>query len=207
MSTYEIVEADVRKHVWRGAFDEAISCCESALRQIDRTDFHAAIGHDWLHQVTACSTWLSDQYQHISKLLAPKEVQALYCEMNRFEINNDRWWIAILAYNSIFPREKRVSLNWLCTYSYIAPMRDGFTLTGAKPLQRIFNTHFEEDEPSDEILPAAELAILLLTVRMQQMVHLATLDALSRKMLPKNILLLSAAHDSDIYCVSNSQHL
>jgi hypothetical protein len=121
-------------------------------------------------------------------------VRALYCEMNRFEINPDEWYLNAFAYDFFGDPE---DLGWLVGWKQATKHGDRFVLRRMGDLQALFARDYG-DEPPDSVRAASEVVILLLTLRMQQMVHAAARQAREAGRLPDDVPVLAAAHDSDL---------
>src|SRR5438270_12756218 len=93
---YTRLERSVFPWVGRGELERAIARCEAELASLPQTEYHALLGRSWLADTREASRWLVALYRVAAKAMA---VHALYCEMNRFEINPDRWYIDAFAYD------------------------------------------------------------------------------------------------------------
>jgi hypothetical protein len=169
----------------------AIARCEAALSKLPRTDYHAALGRSWLEQTGDAVRWLAAFYRAAAKTMP---VRALYCEMNRFEINPDEWYLDAFAYDFFGDPE---DLGWLVGWKKSSVKKGRFMLRGMGDLQQLFARDYG-DEPPDPIRAASEVVILLLTLRMQELVHAASGEAHQVGSLPNDVPVLAAAHDSDL---------
>ncbi|MBW3600060.1 MAG: hypothetical protein KY475_22655 [Planctomycetes bacterium] len=200
MDTYELVENEIREWVWNAKFETAIPHCEAALAALPQTEYHAVIGRSWRHRVDETAGWLAAFYQSACDVMP---VEALYGEMNRFEVNPDRWYLDSFAYETpLDSQQGHVDWDWLCGWKKSTADTERFVLDGFADLQALFARDYGEDEPPGDLRAASELTILLLTVRMQDLVHAAVGLARQRGKLPQDLPVLSAAHDSGMFCVS-----
>jgi hypothetical protein len=125
-------------------------------------------------------------------------VRALYCEMNRFEINPDEWYLDAFAYDFFGDPE---DLGWLVGWKKNSMDRNRFVLRGMSDLQALFARDYG-DESSEPVRAVSDVVILLLTLRMQELVHAASRQAHQAGWLPDDVPVLAAAHDSDLVCIS-----
>ena len=195
VTSYPRLERAVRPWVQKAKLDRAIAWCEAALSKLRRTDYHAALGRSWLGQTSEAVRWLAGFYRAAAKTMP---VRALYCEMNRFEINPDEWYLDAFAYDFFGDSEE---LGWLVGWKKSSVDRGRFVLRGMRDLQALFARDYV-DEPPDPIRRVSEVVILLLTLRMQELVHAASRQAHQSGSLPDEIPVLAAAHDSDLVCFS-----
>lgn len=78
-------------------FDEAVQHCEGALAAIrPTTPFHAIIGKSFLGQLKEVEDWLTAFYDRVSDEF---DVTVIEVQMNRFEINNNAWYIEAMAFD------------------------------------------------------------------------------------------------------------
>lgn len=194
LTPYKRLERTVRPWVQRGELDRAVALCEAELAALRRTDYHTALGRSWLRQTREASRWLVRFYGTASKAIP---VRTLYCEMNRFEINPDEWYLDAFAYDFFGDPD---DLGWLVGWKKSSAGRGRFVLHGMSDLQELFARDYG-DEPPDKVRAPSEVAILLLTLRMQELVYAAARQARLAGRLPDDVPVLAAAHDSDLVCV------
>lgn len=194
LTPYARLERAVRPWVRSAELDRAIARCEADLAALPRTDYHAALGRSWLGQTREASRWFAGFYQTAAKALP---VRALYCEMNRFEINPDEWYLDAFAYGFFGDPEDP---GWLVGWKMSSPKRSRFVLRGMGDLQELFAGDYG-DRPHETVRAASEIVILLLTLRMQELVFAAVRQARKSGRLPDDVPVLAAAHDSDLVCL------
>lgn len=185
MSSYESSLRSISKWLKKGALETAIAECEKKLATMPASPFHVVIGRSWKEQIPEAAKWLLAFYQASGKQLS---VESLYCEMNRFEINTDCWYLDGFAYD-YFGGEKDTS--WLTDWRHSTDSPDQLVLKHSDDIQ----STFAQAELSGE--PAEDLAILLLTLRMLELVDGAAKLARSNGWLPENVPVITAAHDAD----------
>jgi hypothetical protein len=187
------LEKSVGRLVRLGKASTAIVSCENALGKLPISEYHKALGLNWLKQVPQAAKWLSKQY---ALALDQISVRAIYCEMNRFEINAAEWYLDFFAYD-FFGGKK--DLSWLCAHKGANGERSSLRLTGMTAIQKLFARDYVE-EPPNRIRAASQIVILLLTLRMQELIQAATQLARQNCQLPDDLPVLAAAHDSDLVC-------
>jgi hypothetical protein len=199
METYNAAEAAVFKMVQRGQLDKAIAAAEKKLSKLPESDYHQVLGRSWSDQAEKAAKWL----QKLARKVATKfPVSAIYCEMNRFEINTDEWYLDAFAYDRLGDPD---DLGWLSGWQESTEERSRFVLKGMSDLQAAFQRDYlHDDGPNPEIIAPSELAILLLTLRMQELVDLAAHVAWKEEWLSQETLVLSAAHDTGMVCISKT---
>jgi hypothetical protein len=194
VNDYASAERAVRAWVENGELDRAIAFCEKAIRRLPKSAYHQAVGRSFLHQTGECAKWLAKFFKSAQK---SHTVRSLYCEMNRFEINPDRWYIDGFAYEFIGDTS---DFGWLCGWKK-ATGESCFVLKGMEDLQRLFERDLECECSAQSQTPS-EFAILLLTLRMQQLVNTAARLARRNGGLPVELPVFSTAHDSDLISTS-----
>jgi hypothetical protein len=185
------LERAIRPWVKAGELERAIARCEHDLSQLPRTDYHAALGRSWLSQTEELARWLMKFSRAAAKAMP---VGALYCEMNRFEVNTDAWYLDAFAYDFFGDTE---DLGWLVGWKKSSSDKGCFLLRGMDDLQALFARDAGDESP-EAVPPAADVAILLLTLRMQEVVHAAAREARQSGALPEDVPVLAAAHESDL---------
>lgn len=175
-------------------FDRAIAHCEAVLASLPATPYHKVTGRSWLHQTEEAARWLVDFFGVAKKNL---QVRAIYCEMNRFEINPQEWRVDGFAYDFF---GKPTDPDWLCGWQETSG-EHRLVLSGMKDLQALFARDYA-DEPPGKIRASSEVAIHLLSLRMQELVHGAARQARSSGDLPEEVPVLAAVHDSDLIAIS-----
>lgn len=112
------------------------------------------------------------------------EIAAAYTEMNGFDINPDRWYLDVFAYESYGGQD---DLDWISDWQ-----SDSFpdlTLTGMEELQEVFaSPAFDQPEFRD----AAYVVDLLVVSRFQQLIQRS-----APLMKELRFPLLATAHDFD----------
>jgi hypothetical protein len=133
--------------------------------------------------------------EHVNSFIAACgsqfDVQAVYLEMNGFDINYDCWYFDSFAYSEY--SDDPDDLEWLCNWP--SPNWDTLTLTGLEQTQDDFRWYMENkvyEQKTHET--AEEIAVLLVMVRFVQLVQ----SALKSGTLVAVVPLLATAHDFDM---------
>lgn len=155
----------------------AIVMAETKLDRLPPTEFHAVIGQSLVGQAHELAIWVDQFYQAISGRM---EVEALYFEMNEFDINTDYWYIDCFA----FANDGGLDLNdmeWLCEFDASSQVETGtvFLIQGYEKLQNAFETF--DEKPSDNNRKDArdwcEQIIIARYMELIRAAHLAAKDS------------------------------
>lgn len=190
-TTYARLERAVRPWVRKEKLKRAIAICEAQLASLPKSEYHEVLRRSWLDQTHETSRWLAAFCRTAGKAMS---LRALYCEMNRFEINPYEWYIDAFAYDIFGDPE---DLGWLVGWKKSTGNRNRLVLRGMTDLQALFARDYR-DVPPRKVRAASEVVILLLTLRMQELVDAAALHVRQSGQLPEDVPVLAAAHDSDL---------
>jgi len=170
-------------------------------RDLDRiqpqTPFHAAVGRDLTAQVESAADWLAELHDQAAEEL---NVTAIFVEMNRFDINTDRWFIDGFAFN--LPTGEMFDDLYSCLGEYEFATEDDFALTGMEDLQAAFEREdigelmVAEDPAGVSRQQAVGAAFDLITARMQELVARAHKQARRRGHPVGNVRVFANAHDT-----------
>lgn len=191
MSGYEEAVGAVARWVKSGLLDRAIEYCEAQLKRLPQSDFHKALGRDWLEQSEATLRWLTKLHSDAAARFEPR---ALYCEMNRFDINTERWYLDGFAYEAV---GNPAELSWLTGHQHTTTDGQALVLDGMDDLQQAYGRLQELNSVSPELEAASEMATVLLTLRMQELVQAAAQQAWEHGTIPDTVPILAAAHDAE----------
>lgn len=172
-----------------GQIETAIRETETMLGQLPTSDFHYVIGKDLLHLKAPLTAYFNYFYTIMTED-EELDIKALYLEMNSFTTQYTKWFLHLLAYESIANRENP---DWLEHFS--GESQKTLTITGFEPLQEA-NKKFMESEGyrNDQLREACELQEYLIILRVQQLV-MHTLSDNKGKAPWANIPVLAGAHD------------
>ncbi|NVO86403.1 hypothetical protein [Hymenobacter terrestris] len=146
-----------------GKLREAIVQGEHQLNSLQKTYFHPLLGTSLLHQREEVAAWLNAFYQHVSQKMP---VGALYVEMNAFDLNTEEWYLDGFAYEVAGTRD---DAEWLTNWSADTATNEPFVLSGFEPLQEAFETYFDEEEGSENLEQAHDVAEMLVILRVQEL--------------------------------------
>ena len=152
-----------------------------ALLKLDETPFHLAISLDITNDPSGAADYLDRFWSHE---ISRGPVATIYAEMNRFEINCDRWFFDVFAYSQHGGHD---DYDWLAHWQ--SETFDDYTLEGLEPLQKVFAS---DAFGNDTYREAGSLASWLVLIRFQKFMGRAT--ARTERM---NVPLLATAHDED----------
>lgn len=158
--------------------DEAIATAESELRKIPETGFHKILGRNILHLNSELADYIAS-FEHLTSnvlekkhglvksIFRPHHAQrpaALYCEMNGFTINYDRWFIELFS----FEQFSLDDWDWLSDFYDSSP--NDLTITGFEDIQSVFQDTHENDKFDDpNIDQAYEVCELIVILRLQEL--------------------------------------
>jgi len=191
--------------------DSAIQVAEQELRQLANSSFHSVLGRNILHLTPDLITYIEDfhkeatQYFQSSKKgfigslfnRTSKPIQALktiYCEMNGFTINYDRWFIDLFAYTLAGDID---DLDWLSDFQYSSG--DSLTITGFEDLQAIYQDYMEKEKWKDNHLQScSDICEFLIIHRLQELFRSAFEAAQIKNIIWANTPIYVTAHDHDL---------
>ena len=77
-------------------FEKALNIAETELRKIPTTTFHYVLENSLIGQADDLAYWVENFYNIAIK---KNKVEALYFEINEFDINTDLWYIDSFAFS------------------------------------------------------------------------------------------------------------
>jgi hypothetical protein len=181
-----------------GRLNDFIESAENALRTIRETPFHSVIGLSFLHHRDEVASYL-DCFVLSSNENAP--LAAVYCEMNGFAINPDRWFFDAFGYR-VAGDIGGFDLDWLADSDTVS--EPSFTLTGMERVQEAFAKFYLLETKPLSVEIAEELSEHLVTARFMELI--AAAHSILREQSSSSALIpfLSTAHDWDT-CHCSSQ--
>ena len=124
------LQKDLQPKLLEGKINDAIEFCEKELNKIPQTDFHKILTKNLDHLIDPLILWINDFYKRVSQDI---NINAMYCEMNGFTINPDRWFIDLFAFDTDGGME---DLDWLADWQNgHSTLPNSFTITGFEDLQ------------------------------------------------------------------------
>ena len=172
-----------------GNIEQAIRETEAQLSQLPQTAFHQVIGKDLLHLQTPLTQFLNYFYTAM-KEEEELEIRALYVEMNSFTTQYQRWFLHLLAYETL---STPGNLDWLADFS--GESEKTLTITGYEALQAANEKYMQTEGYRDDLLrQACELQEYLVILRVQELVK-QTIAANKGKAPWAALPVFVAAHD------------
>jgi hypothetical protein len=172
-----------------GKIEEAIRETEAKLSQLPPSDFQQVIGKDLLHLQPALTSFLNYFYEAMT-VEEELEIKAMYVEMNSFTTQYQRWFLHVLAYESLHSRD---NLDWLTDFS--GESEKTLTITGYEALQKANETYMQsEGYRDDQQRQACELHEYLVILRVQELVR-HTITANKGKAAWADVPVFACAHD------------
>jgi len=158
---------------------EAAAC--DALRALPKSPFHIAADLDITNDPTEAAGLFDDFYRAESERFA---VQAVYTEMNGFDINPDRWYCDLFAYTADGLLD---DFDWLSDWQ--SEDFEDYTITGLEQLQAIYASNAFGDPANKD---ASFLSSLVVVTKFQRFMQRA-----AERMTALRVPLYVTAHDFD----------
>ena len=123
---------------------QALKIATLELQKIPATDFHSILKITLTKQATAVADWINKFYQSVCR---KKKVEALYFEINEFDINTDMWFIHGFSYSQDVGRDIE-DMDWLCDYNSDSETEINavFEIGETRLLQKAFSEVEEKEE-------------------------------------------------------------
>lgn len=137
----EQINPDLEQH----NFDKALDIAQAELRKIPTTAFHHVLDKSLVAHAGDLASWVEDFYNLATK---KNKVEALYFEMNEFDINTDLWYIDSFAFSNDGGLDLD-DMEWLCDFDTDSQTETGtvFKLDGYEELQEAFeNVELDTDD-------------------------------------------------------------
>jgi len=162
-----------------------LQACEVAaidtLLALTKSPFHIAAGLNITNDP-------NDIAKHFDRFFrtesARSDVQAAYTEMNGFDINPDRWYCDLFAYDHDGGLD---DFDWLSDWQ--SEYFEDYTIKGLEPLQAVFASDAFHDEQYND---AAYISGLVVVAKFQRFMQLA-----AQQMKDLSVPLYVTAHDYD----------
>jgi hypothetical protein len=153
----------------------------SALRQLPTSPFHVVLDLAFTNNPSDVARHF-DSFFHREAKRFP--IAAAYTETNGFDINPNRWYFDLFAYDAYGGND---SYDWIADWQ--SENFPAMTLMGMEPLQRVYaSPAFRQSEFRD----ACDVANLLVVSRFQQL-----LQTSAKFMTELRFPLLATAHEFD----------
>ena len=173
--------------VARGELEQCIASLEQALAALSNSPFHVVLGLDFLHLTEGAAAYLVDLYREASTKFP---VQAIYVEMNGFDINPDGWHCDGFAFKTA---GDQWDIDWLALWD--AQSATSFELTGMEPVQTAYSVY--GPSPKRTLLEdlVLELTDHLVNARFMQLIAAAHESAKRACPSLAGLPVFSTAHD------------
>ncbi len=176
---FEII-SELRPYALNGEIEFCESRAKDELLALPRTPFHIAaeleITNDFHESAQRFDEFFTDGMNRLT-------IKALYTEMNGFDINTDRWFCSLFAYDSDGVSE---DWDWLCDWEPEHTV--DLTIKGLEPLQSVFANEYQERAYED----ANYISSLLVVTKFQRFILSS-----SSFMRAVNVPIYVSAHDFD----------
>jgi len=173
-------------------FDKALNIAETELRKIPTTTFHYVLENSLVGQADDLAYWVENFYNIASK---KNKVEALYFEINEFDINTDLWYIDSFA----FSKDGGLDLSdmeWLFDFDTDSQTETQtvFKIEGYEKLQ----TAFESIElNTDDLQNARDWSEQIIIARFMELMAKAHLIAKTKKLNWATIPIYFTEHSYD----------
>lgn len=184
-------------------FEKAINTAEKELEKIAKTEFHEIIGKQFTNPIEDLADWVDNFYKEISKKI---EIEAMYFEMNEFDINTDVWYIDGIAYKEDGGLDLD-DMEWLSDCKRDVMTTNEFILTDYEKFQNLFEKieeKEENDEWTDEMQDARDWCEQIIISRFMQLMKKAHENAKERKLDWGNIPIYFTEHAYDFIVKSDA---
>jgi hypothetical protein len=171
-------------------FSKALNIAETALAKIPETVFHSVLGKPFNEPADEVADWIETFYQSVSQIM---DVEALYFEMNEFDINTDYWFIYGFAFSEDGGHDAE-GMDWLSDVSEEQATTEEFLLTGYEDLQAAFAN---ETLNTNDLEIAKDWCEQIIITRFMQLMRAAHLDAKERDLAWASIPIYFTEHEYD----------
>jgi len=180
----------VRKGLNRGEIGATVKMLEGRLAKEKSHLFKGLIGTSFSNSPASVLKRINGFIKTCEKDF---DIEAIYLEMNGFDINTDRWYFDFLGYSD-YNRDPK-DFEWLCDWD--SERQPDVTLNGLKKIQRDFDKHLELVQADDvefaetkKLDATQEIACLLVMAKFVALIE----SALKSGALAKPIPVLASAH-------------
>jgi hypothetical protein len=173
-----------------GELNAAIDYLEAGLKDCVSPHFKSLIGATFTNKPESVA---QEIHKFIQICTGKFSVQAVYLEMNGFDINTDLWYFDFFGYK--YYSADRENLDWLARWD--SGRWPAMTLTGLEKAQAEFkwySSHRTEGDEDIDINEAVEYAVLLVMCKFGNLIE----KAVQTGIIQENIPILATAHDFDI---------
>lgn len=179
-------------------FDKALSIAQTELRKIPTTEFHNVLDKSLVGQADDLASWVENFYNLATK---KNKVEALYFEMNEFDINTDLWYVDCFAFNKDGGLDLD-DMDWLCDFDTDSQTETEtvFKIDGYEKLQTAFES-IELD--TDDLQNARDWCEQIIIARFMELMRTAHLTAKNRNLNWATISIYFTEHEYDFIVKSD----
>jgi hypothetical protein len=158
-------------------FGKALSIAETELKKIPSTDFHYVLDKSLVGQVDSLVSWVDNFYNLATK---KNKVEALYFEMNEFDINTDHWYIDSFAFSNDGGLDLE-DMEWLCDFDTNSQLETEtvFKIDNYEKLQEAF---YNIKLDTDDLQNARDWCEQIIITRFMELMRATHLIAKSRNL-------------------------
>lgn len=178
----------INTFIAKGQLEGAIKDLECGLASCNSERFKSLIGSEFKNNDTEIAKEINKFISFSEKDI---EVRAVYLEMNGFDINPDRWYFDLFAYDTY--QEDEDDLDWLSEWK--SEDWPEITLEGLEAAQEDFDWYSNRSGYKDSLAKeASEYAVLLVMCKFANLIRRSVATGFIKKKTP----ILATAHDFDI---------
>ncbi len=148
-----------------GRLAECIAFLEEGLASVRTTPYHALLGRNFLAQRDDAADFLIRFHRHCAQ---STPIEAIYCEMNGFEINTKEWFFDAFGYRKAGDIWEQ---GWLAEWEYSTDT--SMTLQGMEDMQKTFADLYPGLDSPLSLHLADHIAIHLVCARFMELVAAA----------------------------------
>ena len=173
-------------------FEKALNIAETELRKIPTTTFHYVLENSLIGQADDLAYWVENFYNIAIK---KNKVEALYFEINEFDINTDLWYIDSFA----FSKDGGLDLSdmeWLFDFDTDSQTETQtvFKIEGYEKLQNAFESI---ELNTDDLQNARDWSEQIIITRFMELMSKAHLIAKTKKLNWATIPIYFTEHSYD----------
>ena len=164
----------INLHLEKLDFKKALEIAVTEMQKLPKTDFHSIIGVTLAKQAGKVAEWVDGFYRKASK---ENKIDALYFEMNEFDINTDIWFIDGFSYSKDGGLDLE-DMEWLSDWD--TSTDTSFAINQLEKLQVAFSEideKEENDEWTDELQEARDWCEQIIIAKFMELMREAHLIA------------------------------
>ena len=191
----EQINPDLEQH----NFDKALNIAQTELRKIPTTIFHNVLDKSLVAHAAELASWVEDFYNLATK---KNKIEALYFEMNEFDINTDLWYIDSFAYSNDGGLDLD-DMEWLCDFDTDSQTETDtvFKLDGYEELQDAFEN---VELCTDDLQNARDWCEQIIIARFMELMTTAHKIAKAKKLCWGTVPIYFTEHSYDFILKSDA---